>query len=91
MMTNITFSNQPTIYSIVDSQTLYNINSRMTTLAQLNKPGGSSKTDAARTKIVIRRLPPALPEEIFWKSVGTWVSDYTASWKQYVAGRLGDE
>jgi regulator of nonsense transcripts 3 len=63
----------------------------MTTLAQLNKPGGSSKTDAARTKIVIRRLPPALPEEIFWKSVETWVSDDTASWKQYVAGRVGDE
>jgi hypothetical protein len=67
------------------------LQSHMTTLAQLNRPGGSGKQDAARTKIVIRRLPPALPEEIFWKSVGAWVSDDTASWKQYIAGRVGDE
>jgi len=63
----------------------------MSTLAQLNRPGGPSKPDAGRTKIVIRRLPPALPEELFWKSVGDWVTDDTASWKQYIPGRLGDE
>ncbi|KAK4683780.1 regulator of nonsense transcripts 3, partial [Tremellales sp. Uapishka_1] len=44
----------------------------------------------ARTKLVIRRLPPTLPAEIFWKSVSAWVTDETCLWKQYIKGRAGD-
>jgi len=41
-----------------------------------------------RLKIVIRRLPPNLPEEIFWQSVSEWVSDETVSWKSFHAGKV---
>lgn len=41
-----------------------------------------------RLKTVVRRLPPNLPEEIFWNSVQTWVSDDTAVWKIYCPGKL---
>ncbi|KJA25272.1 hypothetical protein HYPSUDRAFT_37761 [Hypholoma sublateritium FD-334 SS-4] len=41
-----------------------------------------------RLKTVVRRLPPNLPEEIFWNSVQVWVSDDTAVWKIYCPGKL---
>ncbi|KAG1900207.1 Smg-4/UPF3 family-domain-containing protein [Suillus fuscotomentosus] len=41
-----------------------------------------------RLKTIIRRLPPNLPEEIFWQSVQTWVTDDSVSWKMYHAGKL---
>ncbi|KAG2347284.1 hypothetical protein BDR05DRAFT_877382 [Suillus weaverae] len=41
-----------------------------------------------RLKTVVRRLPPNLPEEIFWQSVQTWVTDDSVSWKVYHAGKL---
>ncbi|KAL0576120.1 hypothetical protein V5O48_005867 [Marasmius crinis-equi] len=41
-----------------------------------------------RLKIVIRRLPPNLPEDIFWQSVQQWVSDDTATWKTYHQGKF---
>ncbi|KAF5348862.1 hypothetical protein D9756_009757 [Leucocoprinus leucothites] len=40
-----------------------------------------------RLKIVVRRLPPNLPEEIFWQSVSDWVTDTTVSWKAYYPGK----
>lgn len=42
---------------------------------------------APRLKLVIRRLPPNLPEELFWKAVVPWVTDATCTWKRYVRGR----
>ncbi|KAG7442933.1 uncharacterized protein BT62DRAFT_922365 [Guyanagaster necrorhizus] len=43
---------------------------------------------AERLKTVVRRLPPNLPEEIFWQSVQTWVTDETVIWKTYCPGKL---
>ncbi|KAG2361050.1 Smg-4/UPF3 family-domain-containing protein [Suillus spraguei] len=41
-----------------------------------------------RLKTVVRRLPPNLPEEIFWQSVQTWVTDDSVAWKVYHTGKL---
>ncbi|KAE9406525.1 hypothetical protein BT96DRAFT_810658 [Gymnopus androsaceus JB14] len=43
---------------------------------------------AERLKTVVRKLPPNLPEEIFWQSVQTWVSDETVTWKVYYPGKF---
>lgn len=40
-----------------------------------------------RLKIVVRRLPPNLPEDIFWQSVSNWVTDDTVMWKSYFPGK----
>ena len=48
--------------------------------------GGAQKTE--RLKTVVRRLPPNLPEEIFWQSVAQWVSEETVSWKAYYPGKF---
>ncbi|KAF9448098.1 hypothetical protein P691DRAFT_801340 [Macrolepiota fuliginosa MF-IS2] len=40
-----------------------------------------------RLKIVVRRLPPNLPEDIFWQSVSNWVTDETITWKIYFPGK----
>lgn len=56
------------------------------------KSGGSKPGSSAppRTKVVIRRLPPTLPEETFWKSVESWVTESTCLWKRYVKGKAAD-
>ena len=41
-----------------------------------------------KLKIVVRRLPPNLPEDIFWQSVGKWVTEETATWKAYYPGKF---
>uniref|UniRef100_A0A0W0FBB7 UPF3 domain-containing protein n=1 Tax=Moniliophthora roreri TaxID=221103 RepID=A0A0W0FBB7_MONRR len=41
-----------------------------------------------KLKIVIRRLPPNLPEDIFWQSVQNWVTDDTVTWKVYYRGKF---
>lgn len=41
-----------------------------------------------RFKIIVRRLPPNLPEDIFWQSVQNWVTDETTTWKIYYTGKL---
>ena len=41
-----------------------------------------------RLKIVVRRLPPNLPEEIFWQSVLPWVAEDTTTWKVFYPGKL---
>ena len=43
---------------------------------------------AERLKTVVRRLPPNLPEEVFWHSVQAWVTDETVTWKSYHPGKL---
>lgn len=42
---------------------------------------------APRLKLVVRRLPPNLPEELFWKTVSPWITETTCTWKRYVKGR----
>ncbi|KAJ8457766.1 hypothetical protein ONZ45_g18186 [Pleurotus djamor] len=48
-----------------------------------------------RLKAVVRRLPPNLPEEIFWGSVQAWVAAGSVNWKIFYPGkaskRLGKE
>lgn len=46
------------------------------------------KAQGERLKTVVRRLPPNLPEEIFWQSVAPWVTDETASWRVYYPGKF---
>ncbi|KAI5994347.1 Smg-4/UPF3 family-domain-containing protein [Pisolithus albus] len=41
-----------------------------------------------RLKIIVRRLPHNLPEEVFWQSVQTWVTEETATWKMFCPGKL---
>jgi hypothetical protein len=41
-----------------------------------------------RLKAVVRRLPPNLPEEIFWSSVQSWVTETTVSWRAFYPGKL---
>ena len=50
--------------------------------------GGGGQKAAERLKTVVRRLPPNLPEEVFWKSVEQWVTDDTATWKEYYQGKF---
>lgn len=52
--------------------------------------GAGGAGSAPRLKLVIRRLPPALPEETFWKSVAPFVTDQTCQWKRYIKGRAAD-
>ncbi|CUA75053.1 Regulator of nonsense transcripts UPF3 [Rhizoctonia solani] len=48
----------------------------------------SASGNTPRLKVVVRRLPPNLPENIFWQSVAQWVTDESSSWKLYVPGKL---
>ncbi|OAV89981.1 hypothetical protein PTTG_07509 [Puccinia triticina 1-1 BBBD Race 1] len=53
-----------------------------------------------RTKLVVRHLPPSLPEEVFWKTVSRWLEPTpredgtidppkcTATFKSYVPGKV---
>ena len=48
----------------------------------------NQKSQTERLKTVVRRLPPNLPEDIFWQSVHQWVSDDTTTWKEYHQGKF---
>ena len=52
------------------------------------KERSSLKAQGERLKTVVRRLPPNLPEEVFWQSVQKWVSDDTVIWKEYWQGKF---
>jgi hypothetical protein len=45
-------------------------------------------TEQERLKTVVRRLPPNLPEDVFWQSVQSWVNEDTASWKMFYPGKM---
>lgn len=58
-------------------------------------PGKSNKSAASqqqnqRLKIVVRRLPPDLPEHVFWKSVSPWITRETAVQDTAEAGSSTD-
>ena len=52
------------------------------------KGSGGQKSQTERLKTIVRRLPPNLPEEIFWQSVSKWVTEETATWKAYYPGKF---
>jgi regulator of nonsense transcripts 3 len=41
-----------------------------------------------KLKIVVRRLPANIPEEVFWSSTAQWVNDETAGWKVFRKGKV---
>jgi len=41
-----------------------------------------------RLKTIVRRLPPNLPEDVFWQGVQSWVTEETTTWKAYSPGKL---
>ncbi|GBE83576.1 predicted protein [Sparassis crispa] len=47
-----------------------------------------NKPQSDRLKTVVRRLPPNLPEDVFWQSVQKWVTDDTVQWKVYYQGKF---
>ncbi|KAG9019596.1 hypothetical protein FRB90_000060 [Tulasnella sp. 427] len=57
--------------------------------AAKSKPSkGKRSGPESRLKVAVRRLPPNLPEGIFWESVLPWVDDKTTSWKVFYSGKL---
>jgi hypothetical protein len=56
----------------------------------VSMPAQPSEAAASRLKLIIRRLPPTLPEETFWKAVDPWVDEQTCLWKRYIRGKPGD-
>lgn len=51
----------------------------------------TKSTAAPRLKLVIRRLPPTIPEDIFWKSISPWIDDGKSTWKKWYQGKKFDE
>lgn len=47
-----------------------------------------SKKNLPKTKVVVRRLPPNIPEDIFNKSVQQWINETTVDWQLFVPGKL---
>ncbi|KAI7866105.1 Smg-4/UPF3 family-domain-containing protein [Mucor mucedo] len=41
-----------------------------------------------KTKVIVRRLPPNLPEEIFFNSVKPWINQDNVDYSLYVPGKL---
>ncbi|RIB25133.1 Smg-4/UPF3 family-domain-containing protein [Gigaspora rosea] len=44
--------------------------------------------NAIKTKVVVRRLPPLLPENLFMESVKQWVNEETVDWCRFHQGRI---
>ncbi|KAL5520728.1 hypothetical protein ACEPAF_2730 [Sanghuangporus sanghuang] len=61
---------------------------------QKNKPRSEKKPQATQSpahdklKTIVRRLPPNLPEDVFWQSVQPWVTDETVSWRAFYPGKI---
>ena len=53
-----------------------------------NKAGNSGGPIKDKVKAVIRRLPPNLPEDVFWQSVQQWVTDDAVLWKAFYPGKV---
>lgn len=56
--------------------------------AKEKRQGQPKANGTERLKTVVRRLPPNLPEPIFWQSVQTWVTDDSVIWKEYCPGKV---
>lgn len=59
------------------------------TVTKPKAPGGKANDlHDAKLKVVVRSLPPNLPEQVFWQSVTPWVHDGTTTWKTFCPGKL---
>ncbi|GHJ88207.1 hypothetical protein NliqN6_4609 [Naganishia liquefaciens] len=54
-------------------------------------PDPKPSTAAPRLKLVIRRLPPTIPEDIFWRSVAPWVDEGKSTWRRWYQGKKADD
>ncbi|KAI8334883.1 Smg-4/UPF3 family-domain-containing protein [Blakeslea trispora] len=52
------------------------------------KPKRRTRKLAPKTKVVVRRLPPNLPEDIFMNSVKPWTAEDILNYSLYVPGKL---
>ncbi|CAG8573237.1 12351_t:CDS:2 [Funneliformis caledonium] len=52
-----------------------------------SKRTGHSK-NATKTKVVVRRLPPLILEQVFFESVEQWVNKETCTWSRFHQGRI---
>ena len=52
------------------------------------RSSSTQPNSAERLKIVVRRLPANLPQDIFWQSVASWVNDETTTWRSYCPGKM---
>jgi len=43
-----------------------------------------------KLKVVVRGLPPNLPEAVFKQSASEWINESTVDWYYYVAGKLSE-
>lgn len=41
-----------------------------------------------KTKVIVRRLPPNLPEDIFMNTVKPWITEENTDYSLYVAGKF---
>jgi regulator of nonsense transcripts 3 len=48
----------------------------------------SGKKTSSKTKVVVRRLPPNIPQEVFSNSVKGWINEATIDWQLFVPGKL---
>lgn len=51
------------------------------------RQGQTKASGTERLKTIVRRLPPNLPEQIFWQSVQPWVTDDAVIWKEFYPGK----
>lgn len=52
------------------------------------KKAKRQRKNALKTKIVVRRLPANLPEEVFMNAVKRWTGDDVVDYKFYVPGKV---
>lgn len=58
----------------------------MSTPSKPRKPKPTST--GQRIKAVVRKLPPNLPEDLFWRSCELWVNDNTVKEKWFRKGDM---
>ncbi|ORX57498.1 hypothetical protein DM01DRAFT_322496 [Hesseltinella vesiculosa] len=47
-----------------------------------------TKKELPKTKVIVRRLPPNLPEDVFMNVVQKWIGDDAVDYKMYIPGKL---
>ncbi|KAK9670727.1 hypothetical protein K7432_017565, partial [Basidiobolus ranarum] len=48
----------------------------------------NKRVEGPKTKVIIRRLPPNLPEELFFKSIQPYITEENILWRLYVPGKI---
>ena len=77
-----------TAAGVLKSSTSPNAKAKAKEKEKEKRQKGESKPQTERLKVVVRRLPPNLPEDIFWQSVQQWVAEDTVQWKEYYKGKF---